>query len=29
VHWPSPTSIMNYPLCMTHDLATADHHDHA
>ena len=21
--------IMNYPLCMTHDLATANHHDHA
>ena len=21
--------IMNYPLCMTHDLATAHHHDHA
>ena len=20
---------MNYPLCMTHDLATANHHDHA
>ena len=29
VHWPSLTSIMNYPLCMAHDLATADHHDHA
>jgi hypothetical protein len=29
VPWPSLTSIMNYPLCMTHDLATAYHHDHA
>ena len=29
VPWPSLTSIMNYPLCMTHDLATANHHDHA
>ena len=27
--WRSLTSIMNYPLCMTHDLATANHHDHA
>ena len=29
VPWPSLTSIMNYPLCMTHDLATAYHYDHA
>ena len=29
VPWPSLTSIMNYPLCMTHDLTTAYHHDHA
>ena len=28
VLWPSLTSIMNYPLCMTHDLATANRHDH-
>ena len=29
VPWHSLTSIMNYPLCMTHDLATANQHDHA
>ena len=29
VTWPSLTSIMNYPLCMTHDLTTANRHDHA
>ena len=29
VPWPSLTSIMNYPLCMAHDLATANRHDHA
>ena len=27
--WLCLTCIMNYPLCMTHDLATANHHDHA
>ena len=27
--WRSLTSIMNYTLCMSHDLATANHHDHA
>ena len=27
--WRTLTSIMNYPLCMTHDLATANRHDHA
>ena len=27
VPWLSLTSIMNYPLCMTHDLATVNHHD--
>ena len=29
VLWPSLTFIMNYQLCMTHYLATANHHDHA
>ena len=29
VLWASLTSIMNYPLCMTHDLATPNRHDHA
>ena len=29
VLWLSLTSITNYPLCMTHDLATANRHDHA
>ena len=29
VLWASLTSIMNYPLCMTHDLATVNRHDHA
>ncbi len=29
VPWLSLTSIMNYPLCMTHDLATVNRHDHA
>ena len=29
VRWLSLTSIVNYPLCMTHDLATANRHDHA
>ena len=29
VPWTCLTSIMNYPLCMTHDLATANRHDHA
>ena len=27
--WPSLTPIMDYPLCMPHDLATANRHDHA
>ena len=27
--WLSLPCIMNYPLCMTHDFATANHHDHA
>ena len=27
--WPCLPCIMNYPLCMTHDLATANHHGHA
>ena len=27
--WRCLPCIMNYPLCMTHDLATANHHDHA
>ena len=29
VLWPSLIFIMNYPLCITHYLATANHHDHA
>ena len=29
VPWLSLTSIMNYPLYMTHDLATVNRHDHA
>ena len=29
VLWPSLTPIMDYPLCMPHDLATANRHDHA
>ena len=29
VLWASLTSIMNYPLCMTHDLTTVNRHDHA
>ena len=27
--WASLTSIMNYPLCMTHNLATVNRYDHA
>ena len=27
--WLCLPCITNYPLCMTHDLATANHHDHA
>ena len=27
--WWCLPCIMNYPLCMTHDLATVNHHDHA
>ena len=29
VLWPCLPWIMNYILCMTHDLATANHHNHA
>ena len=29
VLWPCLPCIMNYQLCMTHDLATANRHDHA
>ena len=29
VLWPCLPCIMNYQLCMTHDLATVNHHDHA
>jgi len=29
VTWPYLPCIMNYQLCMTHDLATANRHDHA
>ena len=29
VTWPSLTSIMNYPLCMTHNLATVNRYEHA
>ena len=29
VLWASLTSIMNYPLCMTHNLATVNRYDHA